>query len=38
MQTDVAAGFRFYHLDRGYQRLGKKLGAIGATIEPFSDA
>ncbi|MEE8410768.1 MAG: UDP-N-acetylglucosamine 1-carboxyvinyltransferase [Myxococcota bacterium] len=28
---------RVYHLDRGYERIGKKLGALGADIERFSE-
>ncbi|MET0238354.1 MAG: UDP-N-acetylglucosamine 1-carboxyvinyltransferase [Sphingobium sp.] len=28
---------RVYHLDRGYERLEEKLGAVGATIERVSD-
>jgi len=28
---------RIYHLDRGYQRLGKKLRGVGADIERFSE-
>jgi UDP-N-acetylglucosamine 1-carboxyvinyltransferase len=27
---------RVYHLDRGYERLEEKLGAVGATIERVS--
>lgn len=26
---------RVYHLDRGYERIEKKLGAVGAHIERF---
>jgi len=29
-ETDV---MRVYHLDRGYERLEEKLGAVGAKIE-----
>ncbi|MBI3180144.1 MAG: UDP-N-acetylglucosamine 1-carboxyvinyltransferase [Deltaproteobacteria bacterium] len=28
---------RIYHLDRGYERLGEKLGAVGAHIERFKE-
>jgi UDP-N-acetylglucosamine 1-carboxyvinyltransferase len=28
---------RIYHLDRGYQRLGKKLRGVGAAIERFTE-
>jgi UDP-N-acetylglucosamine 1-carboxyvinyltransferase len=28
---------RIYHLDRGYQRLGKKLRGVGADIERFEE-
>jgi len=28
---------RIYHLDRGYQRLGKKLRSVGAAIERFNE-
>ena len=28
---------RIYHLDRGYERIGAKLGAVGANIERFSE-
>ena len=33
-ETQVA---RVYHLDRGYERLEEKLGAVGADIERVSD-
>jgi UDP-N-acetylglucosamine 1-carboxyvinyltransferase len=31
---------RIYHLDRGYERIEEKLGALGATMrrEPMEDA
>jgi len=28
---------RIYHLDRGYERIGAKLGAIGAQVERFPE-
>jgi UDP-N-acetylglucosamine 1-carboxyvinyltransferase len=28
---------RIYHLDRGYERMEKKLAALGADVERVSD-
>ena len=29
---------RVYHLDRGYERIERKLGAVGARISRFKEA